>query len=118
MSKTLGMWVVVLAIVAAPTLAYAAMDKMMPQGPWASQMGWANQAKGKLVYGLKNTLLGWTEIFTEPKDALDEGGNFFVGVGKGLWNAVGQTVGGVVDLATFPIPQISVPLPEGGTKVL
>ena len=114
MSKKLGMLVAVLAIVAAPTLAYAAMAA----GPWASESGWGNQAKGKLVYGLKNTLLGWTEIFTEPKDALDEGGNFFVGVGKGLWNAVGQTVGGVVDLATFPIPQISVPLPEGGTKVL
>ena len=111
MSKKLGMLVAVLAIVAAPALAYAA-------SPWAMESGWGNQAKGKAVYGLKNTLLGWTEIFTQPKDTLDEGGNFFVGVGTGLWNAVGQTVGGILHLVTFPIPQIDVPLPEGGTKVL
>ena len=111
MSKKLGMLAVVLAIVAAPTLAHAA-------SPWASETGWANQAKGKFVYGLKNTLLGWTEIFTEPKKAIDEGGNFFAGVGKGLWNATGQTVGGAVHLATFIIPQIDVPLPEGGTSIM
>ena len=111
MSKRLGLWVVMLALVAAPSVASAA-------SPWASEMGWANQAKGKFVYGAKNTLLGWTELFTEPRDAVTSGGNFFVGVGKGLWNGVGQTVGGALHLVTFPITQIDVPLPEGGTHVM
>lgn len=111
MSKRLGLWVVIAALVAAPSIASAA-------SPWASEMGWGNQAKGKFVYGVKNTLLGWTELFTEPRDAVTSGGNFFVGLGEGLWNGVGQTVGGVLHLVTFPIPQVDVPLPEGGTQVL
>ena len=111
MTKRIGVVVFVLALAAAPTLAFA-------QSPWASESGWANQAKGKFVYGAKNVLLGWTEIFTEPKNAITNGTNFFVGVGKGLWNAVGQEVGGALHLVTFPIPQIDIPLPEGGTQLL
>ena len=111
MSKRIGLWVFVLALVAAPTGALAASS-------WAMEQGWANQAKGKFVYGLKNPLLGWTAIFTEPKEAIDSGSNFFVGVGKGLWDATGQTVGGALHLVTFPITQIDVPLPEGGTKIM
>ena len=111
MSKRIGLWVCVMALVAAPTLALAA-------SPWASEQGWANQSKGKLVYGLKNTLLGWTELFTEPYDAVKNGDNFFVGLGTGLWNGLGQTVGGALHLVTFPIPQIDVPLPQGGTQLM
>jgi len=111
MSKRFGVVVVILALVAAPTAAFAG-------SPWMQETGWANQAKGKFVYGLKNTLLGWTEIFTEPKDAIDAGENFFVGVGTGLWNAAGQTLGGALHLVTFPITQLDVPLPEGGTELL
>ena len=111
MSKRIGLWVGVLALVAAPTLALAA-------SPWAAEQGWGNQAKGKLVYGVKNTLLGWTELFTEPKEAMDSGGNFFVGLGKGVKNAVFDELGGAVHIATFPITSLDAPLPEGGTQVL
>ena len=111
MAKRMGMWVIILAVLAAPATASAASS-------WAQESGWGNQAKAKLVYGLKNTLLGWTEIFTEPKEALDGGTNFFVGVGTGLWNGVGQTLGGALHLVTFPITQIDIPLPEGGTELL
>ncbi|MBI4354216.1 MAG: hypothetical protein HY595_03165 [Candidatus Omnitrophica bacterium] len=111
MTKRLGVWAVVLALVAAPTAAFAA-------SPWASEATYVGKAKGKFVYGLKNGLLGWTEIFSEPAEAIQGGGNFFVGIGEGLFNGVGQTVGGALHLATFPIPQIDVPLPEGGTSLL
>ncbi len=111
MSKRSGMWVFVLALVAAPTLALAA-------SPWAAETGWGNQTKAKFVYGAKNTFLGWTEFFTEPYDAVKNGDNFFVGLGTGLWNGTGQTLGGLLHLVTFPIPQIDVPLPQGGTEML
>lgn len=119
MSKRFGVWVVIAILVASPALGFAAAGgETMSGSPWAQEMGWGNQARGKFVYGLKNVLLGWTELFTEPKDALSEGTNFFVGIGHGLWNGVGQTIGGVLHLVTFPITAIDVPLPEGGTQVL
>ena len=111
MSKRIGLWVFVVALVATPALAHAA-------SPWMEEQGWGNQAKGKFVYGLKNTLLGWTELFTEPYEAVQNGENFFVGLGTGVWNGVGQTLGGALHFVTFPIPAIDVPLPEGGTTLL
>ena len=126
MSKQIGLWVVILASVAYPAMGYAkehpgkehAGQAMSSGSPWTQEVGWGNQAKGKLVYGLKNALLGWTEFFTQPRDTLNEGGNFFVGVGTGVWNGVGQTVGGALHLVTFPVTQIDIPLPEGGTQLL
>jgi len=82
--------------------------------PWAHERGWANQARGKFVFGLKNTLLGWTELFTEPYEAAKSGRNVAGGVGRGLWNGVMDTAWGAAHLVTFPITQIDLPLPEGG----
>jgi len=121
MTKRIGVWVVIAALVALPAVGYAGEHggKAMSSGsPWTQEMGWGNQAKGKLVYGLKNTLLGWTELFTEPYEACKNGTNVFVGLGKGVWNAAGQTVGGALHLVTFLITTIDVPLPEGGTELL
>jgi hypothetical protein len=114
-------WVVIGVVVAFPLMGYAAEHggkAMGSSSPWTQEDGWANQAKAKFGYGLKNTLLGWTELFTEPRDAISEGGNFFMGVGEGVWNGVGQTVGGALHLVTFPIVAIDVPLPEGGTQIM
>ena len=94
------------------------LTKDYTASPWTSEVGYSNRAIGKLGFGVKNLLLGWTEIFTEPKSALDEGGNFFVGLGKGLKNGIEQELGGVVHLVTFPITAIDAPLPEGGTQIL
>jgi len=81
---------------------------------WAREHGWANQARGKFMFGAKNTLLGWTELFTEPYEAAKSGGNVVGGIGRGLWNGVADTAGGAAHLVTFPIPQVDLPLPEGG----
>jgi hypothetical protein len=122
MSKRIGVWVVIAALTGLPALSFAAGEHggtaMSSPSSWTQEVGWANQAKGKLIFGLKNTLLGWTELVTEPKEALNEGGNFFVGVGQGLWNGVGQTVLGAAHAVTFPITQIDIPLPEGGTQLM
>jgi len=94
------------------------LTKDYTASPWTSEMGWGNRARGKLVFGLRNGLLGWTEMVLEPKRALDEGDNFFVGLGIGAKNAVFNTLGGVIHTVTFPITELDAPLPKGGTQLL
>ena len=112
MGKRLGVVLVLgIGLLAAPLLASAA-------SPWADGATYGEKATGKLKYGLTNTLLGWTSLFREPVQASQAGENVFVGIGRGVWDAVGQTVGGALQAVTFPIPQIDFPLPEGGTDLL
>ncbi|MDP3703609.1 MAG: hypothetical protein Q8R78_04415 [Candidatus Omnitrophota bacterium] len=112
MGKRFGMVLVLaLGVLAAPMLASAASS-------WAEGVTYGEKVTGKLKYGLTNTLLGWTSLFREPVQASQAGENVFVGLSRGVWNAVGQTVGGAVHAVTFPIPQIDIPLPEGGTDLL
>ena len=117
MRNRMGILVVAAVLLAGPSLAFAG-DMAGTGSPWAQETGYANQAKGKLVYGLKNVLFGWTELFTQPYEDAQNSENVFLGIGKGVWNGVGQTVGGALHAVTFPIPAIDVPLPEGGTHVL
>ena len=112
MGKRFGVVLVLaLGVLAAPMLASAASS-------WADGATYGEKATGKLKYGLTNALLGWTSLFREPVQASQAGENVFVGLGRGVWNAVGQTVGGAAHAVTFPIPQIDIPLPEGGTDLL
>ena len=94
------------------------LTKDYTPSPWTNEVGWANRAKSKLGFGLKNALLGWTELITEPKRAIDEGDNFFVGLGMGVKNGVFDTLGGVVHTVTFPLTELDAPLPAGGTQLL
>ena len=94
------------------------LTKDYTASPWTTQMGWSNRAAGKFGFGLKNLLLGWTDLFVEPKKTADEGGNVLVGVGKGLVDGIGNEVGGILHLITFPLTELDVPLPHGGTQLL
>lgn len=134
MAKRVGVWLVIGALVLAPAMVSAAEHagtavgggakwtlSLTPEytaSPWTAEMGYANRAGQKLLFGVKNALLGWTELFTEPKEAIDAGENFFVGLGMGLKNAVFQELGGAVHIATFPVTCLDAPLPEGGTQLL
>ncbi len=111
MRNRLGVMVLGLALLAGPV-------SVMAASPWADEATYSAKAAGKLKYGLTNTLLGWTSIIRPPVSASQSGENVLVGIGHGLWDAVGQTVGGVLHLVTFPVPQIDVPLPKGGTDIL
>jgi hypothetical protein len=111
MGKRLSVVVLGVVLLAAPVTASAA-------SPWADEVTYGAQAGAKLKYGVKNLLLGWTSLFREPVQAHQAGENVFVGVGRGVWNGVGQTVGGALHTVTFFVPQIDVPLPEGGTDLL
>ena len=88
------------------------------ESPWAEQKGYPNRAGGKFAYGLENTALGWTELFSEPVESGKNHENVAVGFGRGIWNTIGDTVGGVLHLVTFPLTTVDVPLPEGGTQIL
>jgi len=111
MGTRIGLVVFSLALIAAPMTASAASS-------WASGATYNEQAIGKLKFGLTNTLLGWTSLFRTPMNASQAGESVVVGIGKGVWNAVGQTALGAAHAVTFPITALDIPLPEGGTDIL
>ncbi len=112
MGKRIAVLLVGVALLAsAPVSAFA-------MSTWAEEATYGAKTGAKLKYGLVNTFLGWTELFTEPYEATQYGENFFVGLGRGVWNGVADTFLGAAHAITFPIPQIDIPLPEGGTDIL
>ena len=112
MMKKVSILIVIFALIAAPVFAATATSA----SPWTKESTYANKTLGKLGFGLKNALLGWTELFTEPYDAHKAKGNCLTGIGKGLLNTVVYTVGGVVHVGTFFVP-VDVPLPGGGVDI-
>ena len=111
MGKRFGAVVFSIALLSGPMIASAASS-------WASGATYSDKAVGKLKFGLRNVLAGWTELFRDPIEAGKSGENVLVGIGRGVWDAVGQTVGGAAHTVTFFIPQIDIPLPKGGTDLL
>ena len=112
MGKRFGLALVLgVALLGAPMMASAA-------SAWADEVTYKDQICAKLKYGLKNALLGWTSLVRTPMEASESGENVLVGIGQGVWDAVGQTVGGAAHAVTFPLPQIDIPLPNGGTDVM
>ncbi len=99
-----------LAILLLPTVAFAA-------SPWTTQTTYGGKVMGKLDFGFKNALGGWTEIITQPKNHHKGAKDLLMGVGQGLANAVVYTVGGVLHLVTFPITNLDVPLPGNGVNL-
>lgn len=85
---------------------------------WTSEADYKQQAKGKFLFGAKNMLLSCTELYNEPRDAAKADTKMSVGIGHGIRNMVGDTLGGALHLVTFPITALDVPLPEGGTDLL
>ena len=94
------------------------LTKDYTASPWTHETGWSNRAVSKLGFGLKNLLLGWTDLFVEPKEANQSGGNVLTGIGIGLKDAVENELGGAVHILTFPLTEVDAPLPEGGTQLL
>ncbi len=70
--------------------------------PWTQNESVGAKMGGKLAYGLKNTFFGWTAMFIEPvqPEYKTEWNGFCVGLAR----SVVYTAGGLVQLATFPIP--------------
>jgi hypothetical protein len=103
MKKILSL-VLVLSMVLAP-IAFAA-------SPWTEEATYGSKTAGKLGYGLTNTVLGWTKIFSTPNQYSTEGKTVWSGVGQGVVDAVVTTVVGAIHLVTFPIPaDVEIPSP-------
>jgi hypothetical protein len=117
-------------LVAAPVVGFAAeqapeakytlsLTQDFTPSEWTDETGYVDRAREKLVFGGKNTLLGWMELYNEPRDAVRaENHSFWRGMGKGLVNMIGDTIGGAAHVATFPITAVDVCLPVGGTDLL
>ena len=131
MGKSIALLVgLVVVLVAYPRVGYAAgtsegnakwtlsLTSDYTASPWTSEVGWSNRAVKKLGFGAKNLLLGWTEFFTEPMKAHQDGSNVLTGIGTGLKNGLEDTLGGVVHIVTFPITEVDAPLPGGGVKIM
>lgn|SRR3989338_2430094 len=115
MMKRMLIGLLVLSVLFAASSAYAFE---LQASPWKNEATTGEKVKAKVVFGLKNTLLGWTEIFTEPYEARQGGaGEFLQAIPVGIINAVSDTVGGLLHLVTSPCPAIDIPLPEGGTDI-
>ena len=108
MRKHTKLFAVLFALMMVTSSAFAA------QSPWVDNGSYADQAKGKLAYGAKNFLGGWTQLITEPKN--NEGGPL-AGLFLGIYNAAIYTVGGALHIATFPITAVDVPIPNGGVSL-
>ena len=94
--------VVILSMLLAP-VAFAASS-------WVDGKTYGEKVAGKLGYGLTNTVLGWTKLFTTPNDYSSEKKNVWQGVGQGVVDTVVTTVLGAVQLVTFVIPaDIEIP---------
>jgi len=100
--------VVLIAVAMVQAPAFAA-------SPWTQETTYTAKIGNKLGFGVKNLVLGWTEIFARPDAYANEDKNFVEGVGMGLWNAIVYTVGGALHTATFPIP-VDIPLPNNGIE--
>ena len=130
MGKRIGLVIGLMGLLAAyPGMGYAAemaggakmtlsLTKDYTASPWTHEVGYGKRAAAKLGFGVKNLLLGWTDLFVEPKEASESGGNLLKGIGIGLKDAVENTLGGAVHIVTFPLTEIDAPLPEGGTQLL
>ena len=84
--------------------------------PWTQETTYGGKVRGKLDFGFKNTLAGWTELVTESRDAYNNKTNIFTGIGRGIVNSAAYTAGGILHLATFPLTNLDVPLPDNGVS--
>ncbi len=109
MKKSVMSFVIILALVITPASLFAEPSPRTTANTYGGKTG------GKFLYGFKNTVFGWTSVFMEPAIAIEKGDNIWAGIGKGLVYPFVYTIGGALQLLTFPAP-FDIPLPEGGEK--
>ena len=83
---------------------------------WKKESLYIDRAFGKFAFGAWNLMLGWTEIVRKPYEESEVGRNVFVGILKGIAYAGADMAGGALNIATFPITTLNIPLPEGGVE--
>ena len=75
MKKMIGI-LLVFALITAPAIGFAG-------SVWTEEPYYDSQVRQKFIFGLKNTLLGWTELITETGEEIGET--------EGFWNEAHNT---------------------------
>lgn len=70
--------------------------------PWAKETTYGEKTKGKLAFGLKNSLLGWMTPWAEAGNPKYK--KPWEGFSAGMGGLVINTAAGLVQLVTFYIP--------------
>lgn len=73
---------------------------------WSQETGYWNKTSGKFIYGAKNSLLGWTAMFTEPYKPRYQvrPARPWQGFYAGMARSVIYTASGLIQWVTFPVP--------------
>ncbi len=114
MNRSTKMFAFVVAAILMASSAYAA-------SPWTTEPTYQKKVAGKLDFGVKNFLGGWTALLPCHSACAMNGHKTCPGLccvkslGMGVVNAVVYTVGGALHTATFLIP-VDVPLPDNGVQ--
>lgn len=102
----------------------ALLTKEKPLSPFEKHIReYGQRCDEKINLGVPNLLMGWTTLITEPadhyrkkesrwKDTMD----LLPFLGKGLLLFPIDTLGGALNVATFPIPG-KIPLPKNGVNI-
>ena len=107
-----------------PTLPEETEEEVVP--PSALQLAAEKYFTGvsqKIDFGTSNFIAGWTQIISQPLDHYRNAGqksrvlDGFTGLGKGLLLAPIDTAGGLLSVATAPLPWFQIPLPENGVSI-
>lgn len=83
-----------------------AQAKLEPS-PWTKEKLYMDKISHKAGYGILNMGTGWMAFLFEPRH------KGLKGFGTGLVYALTNTAGGMLHVATFPLP-VDLPLPNGG----
>jgi len=88
----------------------AAQAEEKPMCPVCAKAGdeaapYGTKAGFTLVRGATNTLFGWTELLRQPAQEVQEGGNVFAGMAKGVGESVKRTLAGAGEVLTFWTPK-------------
>ena len=70
----------------------------------AESQNFAKSAPGKIERGVVNILFGWTNLFAQPIQSGQSGGNILAGIGNGFSYTLIRTIQGVVELGLFWLP--------------
>src|SRR3989338_10645543 len=96
----------VLVLMIALLVAFAPMSFAYDFCAAADSDPYADAAVGKLGCGITNAAFGWLELIHQPQ--VNE--NAWEGVGRGVVHTIGRTASGVLEAATFIIPDAKIPL--------
>ena len=122
-----GLLILILMATASPT-GWAAETSLVPgEKPLAIPpltrllKPYFNKVSPKFDFGIVNFLTGWTAMVSEPIDHYQKASsqntrliNALGGFGQGLVEGAANTVGGLLNVVTAPLPQFTIPLPRGG----